>query len=67
VHLLALSFKAHTTLRLKELAALAIAIGGALLIVGAMSSSARREGQLLGGLAIAIGGVLAVLALHYGK
>jgi len=31
-----------------------------------MTSSARREGQLLAGLAIAIGGVLEILALHYG-
>jgi phage-related minor tail protein len=67
VHLLALSFKAHTTLRLHELAWLAVAIGGILLMAGSVSKNYWRGGQLFGGLAIAIGGIIAILATHYGK
>jgi hypothetical protein len=67
VYLLALAFKAQTTLRLKELAWLAVAIGGALLVLGGLSANWQREGQLFGGLALGIGGVIAILAFHYGK
>ena len=65
--LLALSFKAHTTLRLKELAWLAVVIGGIVLMVGGLSRNYWRGGQLFGGLAIAIGGTIAILAIRYGK
>jgi hypothetical protein len=66
VYLLALAFKAQTTRRLIEAAWLAVAIGGALLVLGG-ASGYRRAGQLYGGLAIGIGGVIAILAIHYGN
>ena len=67
MHLVALAFKAKTTLRLKEVAWLAIAVGGALLAAGAGSTNFRREGLFFGGIAICAGAVIAILALHYGK
>jgi hypothetical protein len=67
VHLLALAFKVHTTLRLKELAWLAVAIGGVLLMVAGLTKQSGRGLQGFAGLAFAIGGVIAILATHYGK
>jgi hypothetical protein len=67
VNLLALAFKAHTTLRLKELAWLAVAIGGALLMAAGLTRQSGRGLQAFAGLAFAIGGVIAILAIRYGK
>jgi hypothetical protein len=66
MYILALSFKAHTTLRLEEIAGALAAIAGGLLFLGAMTPMARRAGQIFGGLALAAAGVLFVLAVRYG-
>jgi hypothetical protein len=65
--LLALSFSAHTTIRLEEVGALLAVASGVLLALGAVTPLGRRAGQLFGGIALAAGGVLVILALHYGK
>lgn len=67
MHLLALSFSAHTTIRLEELGALLAAVAGALLALGAVTPLGRRAGMLFGGIALGAGGVLVILALHWGK
>ena len=66
MHLLAIHFNAHDTLRVEELAGALAAIAGAALFVGAMTPFARRFGQLLAGAALAAAGVLLVLAVRYG-
>ena len=66
VTILALSFKAHSTARLEEVAGALAAIAGAALVIGAMAPMGRRVGQILGGLALAAAGVLFVLAVRYG-
>ena len=63
---LALSFTRHTTLRMKELAGLALAVGGLLMFVGSGVPFGRRGGQALGGLVVAAAGVLFVLAFRWG-
>lgn len=67
MHLLALSFSPHTTIRLEEIGALLAAVAGALLALGAVTPLGRRAGMLSGGIALAAGGVLVILALHWGK
>jgi drug/metabolite transporter (DMT)-like permease len=64
---LALSFSQHTSIRLEELGAAAIAVAGALFFVGGGMPFGRRGGQALGGLLLAAAGVLWVLALHFGS
>jgi len=66
MHLLAIHFNAHDTLRVEEIAGALAAIAGAALFVGAMTPFARRFGQLLGGATLAGAGVLLVLAVRYG-
>ena len=66
MHLLAIHFNAHDTLRVEELAGALAAIAGAALFLGATTPFARRFGQLLGGAALAGAGVLLVLAVRYG-
>jgi hypothetical protein len=66
MHLLALSFNAHKTLRVEEIAGALAAIAGAALLLGAMTPMARRMGQIFGGLALLASGVLFVLAVRYG-
>ncbi|HYA08638.1 MAG TPA: hypothetical protein VEG24_03560 [Gaiellaceae bacterium] len=66
MHLLALSFSAHTTIRLEEVGALLGAVAGALLALGAVTPLGRRAGELFGGIALAAGSVLVILALHWG-
>jgi len=66
MHLLAVHFNAHKTLRVEELAGALAAVAGAALFLGASTPMARRFGQLLGGLSLAASGVLFVLAVHYG-
>jgi hypothetical protein len=66
MHILALSFKAHSTLRIEEIAGALAAIAGAALFLGAMTPMARRVGQIFGGLALLASGVLFVLAVRYG-
>ena len=63
---LALSFTRQTTLRLEELAGAALAVGGALNLLGAGMPFGRRGGQALGGILIAAAGVLFVLAFRWG-
>ena len=65
MHLLALSFNAHTTLRLEELAGALAAIAGAALFLGSITPfgpppAALRRARL------APSGVLFVLAVRYG-
>jgi hypothetical protein len=66
MHLLALNFNAHQTLRVEEIAGALAAIAGAALLFGAMTPMARRMGQILGGLALLAAGVLFVLAVRWG-
>jgi hypothetical protein len=66
MHILALSFNPHQTLRVEEIAGALAAIAGAALLFGAMTPMARRLGQIAGGLALAASGVLFVLAVRYG-
>ncbi len=66
MHLLALAFNEKKTLRIEEIAGALVAIGGALLFLGAMTPFMRRPGQIFGGLAVAAGGVAFVLAVRYG-
>ncbi len=66
MHILALSFNAHRTLRAEEIAGALTAIAGAAFLFGAMTPMARRTGQIFGGLALAAAGVLFVLAVRYG-
>lgn len=67
MHLLALSFSPHSTIRLEEVGALLGAVAGGLLALGAVTPLGNRAGQLFGGIALAAGGVLVILALHFGK
>jgi len=67
MHTMLFTFKLHTTLRLKEVAAALVALAGGFLILGAMTPMGRRGGQWLAGLALAAGGVVGVIALHWGK
>lgn len=64
--LLALGFKAHSSLRMAELGELLLAAAGVLLLLGGMTPFGRRAGQTFGGLCLAIGGVLLVLATRWG-
>jgi hypothetical protein len=66
MYLLALSFNAHRTLRIEEVAGALAAIAGAALFFGALTPMGRRWGQIAGGLALAASGVLFVLAVRFG-
>jgi Ca2+/H+ antiporter len=66
MHLLALSFNNHSTLRLEEVAGALAALAGAALFLGAAAPLARRTGQLFGGVLLAASGVAFVLAVRYG-
>jgi hypothetical protein len=66
MYILALSFNAHQTLRVEEMAGALAAIAGGALLFGALSPLARRVGQICGGLALLAAGVLFVLAVRYG-
>ena len=66
MQLVALSFNAHQTLRVEEIAGALAAIAGAALLFGAMTPMARRMGQIFGGLALLAAGVLFVLAVRFG-
>jgi len=66
MHLLALSFNQHRTLRLEEVAGALVALAGVALFLGAVAPLARRTGQLFGGILLAASGVAFVLAVRYG-
>jgi hypothetical protein len=66
VHLLALSFNHHRTLRVEEIAGALAAIAGGLLLIGGIAPLGRRFGMIGGGIALAAAGVLLVLAVRYG-
>jgi Ca2+/H+ antiporter len=66
MHLLALSFNQHRTLRLEEVAGGLAVLAGAALFHGAAAPLARRTGQLIGGFLLAASGVVFVLAVRYG-
>jgi Ca2+/H+ antiporter len=66
MHLLALSFNQHRTLRLEEIAGGLAFLAGVALFLGAAAPLARRTGQLIGGLLLAASGVVFVLAVRYG-
>jgi hypothetical protein len=63
---LALTFKAHQTARLEEIAGALAAIAGAALFVGGITPMGRRIGLIFGGIALAASGVVFVLAVRYG-
>ena len=67
MYILALSFKAHQTARLEEVAGALAAIAGAALFVGGVTPMGRRLGLISGGIALAASGVLFVLAVRYGS
>jgi hypothetical protein len=67
MHLLAMTYSHHGTIRLEEVAGALTAVAGAALFIGGMMPLGRRTGQLLGGVCLAIAGVLVVLALHFGS
>ena len=62
MHLLALTIKLHTTIRLEELAGALIAIAG----VAMLAPMGMLGGKKLGGFALAAAGVLWVVSLHWG-
>lgn len=64
--LLALSFKAHTGVRLAEVGELLGLIGGAALLFGGMTPFGKRAGQTLGGLGLTIGFILLIVATRWG-
>jgi hypothetical protein len=64
--ILALTFKAHQTLRVEEISGALVAIAGAALLLGSMTPMTRRVSQTVGGLALLAAGVLFVLAVRYG-
>jgi hypothetical protein len=66
MHLVALSFTAHRTLRIEEIAGALAAIAGGALFIGGLAPFGRRAGMLAGGVALAAAGVLFVLAVRYG-
>jgi hypothetical protein len=66
MHSILSTYRLHTTIRLKEVAAALVAVGGGLLLLGAMMPMGRRGGQWFAGLALAAAGVIAVIALHWG-
>jgi hypothetical protein len=66
MHIVALAFNAHKTLRIEEMAGALAAVAGAALFFGGVTPMARRTGQIAGGLALAASGVLFVLAVRYG-
>ena len=66
MHPMLSTYTLHTTIRLKEVAAALVAVGGVFLVLGAMMPMGRRGGQWLAGLALAAGGVVGVIALHWG-
>lgn len=63
---LALSFSHHTTLRLKELAGVALAAGGALTALSAGGAARGRGGIALGGVLVCAAGVLFFLSYRFG-
>lgn len=63
---LALSFKAHTGIRIAEVGEALLALGGLALLLGGMTPFGKRAGQTLGGLGIVIGGILLVVATRWG-
>jgi hypothetical protein len=63
MYLLALTIKAHTTVRLEELAGLLTAVAGAAMLAPLGMLGGRR----LSGLALAAAGVLWIVALHWGR
>jgi hypothetical protein len=63
---LALSFTRHTSLRMKEFAGVALALGGALTFLGTSVPFGRRGGHALGGLLVCAAGVLFFLSYRYG-
>lgn len=66
MHLVALSFSHHRTLRVEEIAGALAAIAGGLLVIGGVAPFGRRFGMIAGGIALAAAGVLSVLAVRYG-
>ena len=64
--LLALTFKAHTGIRMAEVGEALLALAGLALLLGGMTPFGKRIGQTLGGLGLLLGGILLVLATRWG-
>ncbi len=64
MHLLAIT--AHNGIRIAEVGEALGAIGGALLVLGAITPFGRKSGTFLGGIGIAAGFVLLIVASHWG-
>ena len=66
MHIVALSFNAHRTLRVEEIAGALAALAGAAILIGGLMPFGRRFGMIAGGLLLAAAGVVFVLAVRYG-
>jgi hypothetical protein len=66
MHILALSFNAHKTLRVEEIAGGLAALAGAAILIGGLTPFGRRFGMIAGGLLLAASGIAFTLAIRYG-
>lgn len=63
---LLLALTAESSVRVAEVGMALGAIGGAILVLGAMMPFGRKAGNFLGGLGICAGFVLLIVATHWG-
>ena len=61
-----LALTAHNGLRIAELGEALGAIGGAIVLLGAMMPFGRKGGNFFGGLALVAGFLLLIVATHWG-
>ena len=62
-----LALTVHNGIRIAEVGEALGAVGGAVLVLGAITPFGRRAGMLFGGLALAVGFVLLIVATHWGQ
>ncbi len=61
-----LAITVHNGIRIAEVGEALGAIGGAVLVLGAVTPFGRKSGNFLGGIAIAVGFLLMIVATHWG-